>query len=67
MPVKLPKMALNLTHHEDELKIYKLAEERDFDHIAGLWYYTKQVTSSIVHAVCKNNKSCDLNPLPGPR
>jgi hypothetical protein len=45
--------------------LYTATEEREFDHIAGLWYYTEQVTNSIVHAVCKNAKGCDLNPLSG--
>ena len=53
------------THHEDELGLYTQAEERDFDHVAGLAYYTTQVQQRIVHAVCKNDESCDLNPLPG--
>jgi len=53
------------THHEDELGLYTQAEERDFDHVAGLAYYTAQVQQRIVHAVCKNDESCDLNPLPG--
>ena len=53
------------TNHEDELGVYTQAEERDFDHVAGLAYYTAQVQQRIVHVVCKNDESCDLNPLPG--
>ena len=45
--------------------LYTLAEERDFDHIAGLSFYTTQVQQKIVHALWKNDESCDLNPLPG--
>ena len=56
---------LNLTHHEDELGLFTVAEERDFDHIALLSYYTDQVTSIIDHAVCKDDTGCDLKPLPG--
>ena len=31
----------------------------------GLQYYMEQVTSSIVHVVCRNDKGCEFNPLPG--
>ena len=57
------KNAQNLTYHEDKLGFFFTAEERDFNLIAGLRYYTKQVTSSIIHAVYRNDKVCDLNPL----
>ena len=40
-------------------------EEQDFDHIVGLSFYTTQFQQKIVHALCKNDESCDLNPLPG--
>ena len=49
----------------DELGFYTAAEEQDFDHIAWLRYYLEQITSSIVHAVCRNDNCCDFNPLPG--
>ena len=31
----------------------------------GLRYYTKQVTTSHIRAVCNQDSGCDLNPLPG--
>jgi len=63
-PWSEPKNTVDQNHHEDELGLYTQAEEWDFDHIAGLSYYTNQVTQQFVHAVCKNDKGCDLNPLP---
>ena len=38
---------------------------RELEGVFTTWlrYYTKQVTSSIIHAVCRNDKVCDLNPL----
>ena len=51
---------------EDELGLFTAAaEEADFDHIAGLRGYTDQTTLPIVHSVCKQDESCNLNPLPG--
>lgn len=60
-----PKLFINLGHPEDELELYTPVEEQDLDHIVRLPCYTDQVTSYIVHAVCKMDKSCNLNLLPG--
>ena len=64
-PPRLETKETAQTHHEDELGLHTQAEEQDFDHVAGLAYYMAQVQQRIVHAVCKNDEICDLNPLPG--
>ena len=65
LPQQEPRISVNFTHPDDELGLYKATEEADFDHVAGLKGYTNLVTSSIVHAVCRGDKSCDLKELPG--
>ena len=64
-PRKESRTSVNFTHPDDELGLYTAAEEADFDHVAGLRGYTNLVTSSIVHAVCRGDSSCDLKELPG--
>lgn len=64
-PRSLPRKAINLSHHGDELGLYTEVEECNFDHILGLRYYAEQVTTSLIHAVCKHDAGYELNPLPG--
>ena len=64
-PWQEPRISTNFTHPDDELGLYTNAEEADFDHVAGLKGYTNLVTSSIFHAVCCGDESCELNELPG--
>jgi hypothetical protein len=54
-----------LSHHADEVGLYTQQEEQDFEHISNLLHYREQVTGTLVHAVCSQDKECDLNPLPG--
>ena len=54
-----------LSHHADEVGLYKEQEERDFEHISNLLGYKEQVIGTLVHAVCSQDDECDLNPLPG--
>ena len=64
-PRQESRSSVNFTHPDDELGLYTAAEEADFDHVAGLRRYTNLVTSSIMHAVCRGDDSCDLKELPG--
>ena len=64
-PQKESRTSVNFTHPVDELGLYTAALVADFDHVAGLRGFTNLVTSSIVHAVCRGDSSCDLKELLG--
>lgn len=64
-PRSEPRMAIDLSHHGDELGLHNEAEKWDFDHVANLRYYMEQVTASLIQVVCNQDAECDLNPYLG--